>query len=379
LEDLGKSMRPVTLHRENPKVVFSPEEGRCLDVLAVLLGRSDKAPTQPARNAVWRAELCEAGGRRLVRAVTAYMAYEGGYCERTFLREQTRTTGRVWSHELGEKFALRFNAPSYSLWTLASERFPVIASVHEVKTLQNILPVHEALETRQSGTGDWVFFALAHEHLLAFKMPHKDVNLIRRKLRTGSPLALLMNPDTESTQAEMQNAFKRLINPVNVRLIECIESRVVACWKAAAKNVWASRTNATETMQRWNALATTLRAWLDVSDEGNRLDLTRSLMRFFVIFANEIVTDEPEVVRARLSSAPGLRTLDEREALLRSVASVVNVGRQLVRRRDELALERYGDDRYEEAQIFVRDVDQILTPSRRKILSLARSLEGELG
>jgi hypothetical protein len=369
----------VVLHRENPKVIFSQEEGRCLEVLAVLLGRSDKAPTQPARNATWRAELCEAGGRRLVRAVTSYMAYEGGYRERTFLRERSRITGRVWSRELGDGFALRFNAPSYSLWTLASERFPVIASVHEVKTQKNILPVHEILETRQSGTGDWVFFALAHEHLTAFKMPHKEISFIRRKLRTGSPLALLMNPDAESTMAEMHNAFKRLLNPVNVRLIECIESRVVTCWQTAATSVWASRTNATETMQRWSALGMTLRAWLNVTDEGSRLDLTRSLMRFFVIFVNEIVVEEPEVVRATLSSAPGMRSLDDREALLRSVASVVNVGRQLLRRRDELALERYGDERYEEAQIFVREADQILTPSRRKILSLARSLSGELG
>jgi hypothetical protein len=58
---------------------------------------------------------------------------------------------------------------------------------------------------------------------------------------------------------------------------------------------------------------------------------------------------------------------------------VADVGVRLLRRRDELAGERYGDERYDEAQVYVGEADRVLTPARRQVEGVARALSGVIG
>ena len=54
-------------------------------------------------------------------------------------------------------------------------------------------------------------------------------------------------------------------------------------------------------------------------------------------------------------------------------------GKVMGRLRDVLAMERYGDDRYEEAQVFLRMYADEYAPSRAAVETLYRGLTGAVG
>jgi hypothetical protein len=224
-----------------------------------------------------------------------------------------------------------------------------------------------------------VFYAIAHTSLASFGLSDRDLGDLRRLLCAGSPLATLLWPDGALRAEGLRGHLRRLINERNARIVECVEGRLSAAWSSYAARAWRARFGAEQLRTSWSALGSTLNTWLDVLDETQRLDLARPLLYFSRAIFHGPFAEGGEAVRERLANTPGLTSLQQRDALFASVASVVDVGVRLLRVRDLLATERYGDDRYEEAQLYVRDADRVLTPLRRQVESVARALTGTLG
>lgn len=377
---------PLNAPNAPAPVTFDAAEGRALEVLALLLGRTRGAVvTAPAKFEAPRPALLAAGARRIARSVGQYLSLDGGYRERTFLRDGRRASGRVWSPSLGVDFAPRFTTASRSLWLGAAATLPTLAGLDaSADAVRKASRALEALvDTGSTKSGDWVFYAIAHETVRAFRLTALDEQAIQRRLREGSPLAALLYAEGDANRDAKRDAmlgrFRRLLARDAVRVVECVEDRLARSWSRRASQVWASRLSPEELTRRWSALGVTLNAWLDAIDEARRMDLARPLITFVDGLARGPFSAGGEAVRQSLASAPGLRDLRERDGLISAAASVADVGVRLLRRREELAGERYGDERYEEAQVYLREADRALTPARRSIEGTARSLSGVIG
>ncbi len=373
---------PIPAPRAGAGVTFDVVEGRALDVLATLLGRARPAlVTTPAKFDAPRRELLEAGARRIARAVAQFLCYDGGYRERTVLRDGRRVSGRVWSPSLGQGFAPRYTLASRSLWLNAAATIPTLAGLDASPEAarRSVRLTDSIVEATGTASGDWAFYALAHASVRAFRLTTFDEATLQRRLREASPLATLLYAEDAATRESLRDRFRQLLAPESARVVECVEVRLARSWTRRAAQSWEARLAPDELTRRWGNLGVTLHAWLDALELARRMDLARPLLGF----ANQLVrgplSEGGEAVRDALTRAPGLRSIRERDALLGAVASVADVGARLLRRREELAGERYGDERYEEAQVYLRDADATLTPSRRRVEGVARALSGVLG
>ena len=89
--------------------------------------------------------------------------------------------------------------------------------------------------------------------------------------------------------------------------------------------------------------------------------------------------DAPEDVAQRLLAGAGVVQRAQRDALLRALARLVRVGARLLALRDALARERFGDARYEEAQLWLEIHDTLLRPHHGRLDALVNHCTGRLG
>ena len=372
---------PSPPHAASGPVVFTVAEGQALDVLAALLGRGRGDLYARALPFTPRRELLEAGSRRIANMCMRWMLEGGGWRDRIFLRNRTRAHGRVWDAGLGSGFELRYTAASMRLWVECARLLPEMAEKGvtgatgeaERKPRKGLQALTFADGT---GTGDWVFFTLAMRGLESFRLDRGDLVALQRKLRFASPLAALVYPDPALNETELRLRFSKLTHPSATRLVECAEARLARAWVQQAESAMKSREAPGELTQRWAVLGRTLSLWLEATDRARRLDLARSLLRFVADTTRTVFAAGGESVRAQLAATPGIRSMSERDALLKAVADLATA---LQRRRDELAAERYGDERYEESQVLLRDYEEILQPARRQAEGVARALSGTIG
>ncbi|MFO0608003.1 MAG: hypothetical protein U0324_32870 [Polyangiales bacterium] len=362
-------------------VTFTVDEGRALDVLAALLGRrrAEGLPP-PAGDAPPSRALLAAGSDRIARGVARYLTHEGGHRERPFLRDGRRVTGRAWDARLGEGFVPRFTVASRDLWLRGAKHLPALASLEPSsagRSRERL--VQQTVAVAGTASGDWIFYAMVLGSIRGFLLPADDERAVVRRLCLGSPLATLLDAEPEAPDGEVRARLAPLASPEHARAVECVESRLAAAWLARARAHGHWRIAHAQLLWRWTALGNCLHAWLDVIDAARRADLARPLLTFSAGLATEVFAAGAEAARAAVGSAPGARSVDDRERLLAAVARVAGVGVRLLRLRDRLALERYGDERHAEGQLFVGDADRILAPARRPTEALARALTGAVG
>jgi hypothetical protein len=362
-------------------VTFTVEEGRCLDVLAALLGRRRGEDLRaPMGTRAPHPALLAAGRDRIARSVARYLTHEEGYRARAFLRDGRRTAGRAWDGHLGAGFTPRFTVASRDLWLRGAQHLPSLASIDASSAPRSRERlVEQMVPVERTASGDWVFYALAHASFRSFLLPPAEERAILQRLRLGSPLAALLDAEPEEDESKLRARFAPLVDPANARVVECVEARLAAAWLLRARAHGSWRLAHAELLRRWTSLGRCLHAWLDVLDAARRMDLARPLLTFAVGLATEVFRDGGEAARAVVAAAPGARSIAERDRLIAAVARVADVGTRLLRLRDRLALERYGDERHEEGQLYVREVDQAMGPARRPVESLARCLAGVVG
>jgi hypothetical protein len=152
----------------------------------------------------------------------------------------------------------------------------------------------------------------------------------------------------------------------------------VRSWVRIAIDLWTLPLTVPLLTARWRSMASVILGYVTAADRACRMDLARVVMRFVVTLCTEVLAGGGDLVRGRIASNPGLRNVRERNELLSQVERVVSIGNDLLRRRDGLAGERYGDDRYEEAQLYLRAMADVLTPARRSIDDVARALSSTI-
>lgn len=361
----------------------SIDEGHALEVLDLLCrGRAIRiVPTQPLSEP--RPELTRLAARRIAAASMRLLA-EGGRRERVLLRDGRRVRGRVWDPGINDGFRLRFTGATHELWVQTTQRLAEIARSSEVVEGQGASKrvrrqLRKIVKIADTDTGDWLVYALAYRHLARIDMPLEIREDFGRRLCLGSPLATLFALETHVVEAgvDLADYLSRLLVGPAVRLLECLEDLLVEQW---CDQISACMSAAPDTRTaRLVAAAVTLEAQLDALGRHRRLDLARPVLRALArLLEGEWKHPPGEVVR-RLFSNTAMTTFVERDALRRALARVVQLGERLLRTRDRLAAEGFGDPRYEESQLLLADVDQLLRPHFPRLDALASALTGRIG
>lgn len=344
---------------------FDQTEGFALAILDTLAAGRRTPPPPRQRDLEPSEELVRVGAERL-NVLCHRLLLEGGAAERTVLRDGRRVSGRLWDEPANDGFRLRFTAASKDLWLGISQ------SVRRNRTVDRIRPTVEATDT-----GDWMFYALASTNLGRLGTAPRPDAPMRRRLRSGSPLAALITATPQTPHAgAVQNHLARLLSSRSVRILECFDQPLLAAWSTAA-----SRALDIDDIDRFTArfteIGTILDAHLAALDAARRLDLARSLLLFAVRFATEIATD-PVTLRTRITDGLRPRTMRERTAAFSALARVAAVGARLAQHREQLAGARYGDDRWEEGQLYLREFDAIAAPYLDLIQETERTLRGTI-
>lgn len=361
----------------------SIDEGHALEVLDLLCrGRAIRIiPANPLSEP--RPELTRLAARRLA-AVSVRLLVEGGRRERALLRDGRRVRGRVWDPQLNTGFRLRFTAATHELWIQTTQRLAEIARSAEVVEGQGSSKrarrqIRKIIKIADTDTGDWLIYALSYRHLARVDMPAEIREDFGRRLCLGSPLATLFALEDHLTEARLDlvEYLGRLVDGPGVRLVECLEDLLVEQWSDQISACM--RTPGDQRTARLGALATTLHTWLDVLDHHHRLDLARSIPRALARLLGHAWTGEPGEVVQRLQTGCTLNTFIEKDALRRALARTVQLGERLLRLRERLAAQGFGDPRYEESQLFLAACDELLRPHFPRLDALASALTGRLG
>lgn len=348
-----------------PRPSFDQTEGFALAILDTLA--SGKRPSPPPRDRSLEPseELVRVGAERLsVHCHRLLLA--GGAAERTVLRNGRRMSGRLWDAETTEGFRLRFTSASKDLW------LGVTHAVLHGGAVDRLRATVEATDT-----GDWIFYAEAGRNLERLGAELEPTTLLSRRLRAGSPLAVLFTarPHTPHLGA-VRNHLARLTSKRARRILECLDRPLVEAWTIAVVEALTLR-DIERFTQRFTEIAAVLESHLLALDDAGRLDLARALLHFSVAFATELVED-PEELRSSLTDRLRPRSMRERTAALTALARVAAVGTELETHRGRLAAARYGDARWDEGQLFLRDFDDVAGPHLERIRHTERALRGTL-
>lgn len=361
-------------------IVFSVEEGDALRFLDALCGRErSRLPRRPFKEKQVRPELARVVHDRMARLALRFLVEGGGYRERTVLREGRRISGRIWDAALNEGFSLRFGEASFWFWLSSARELPQLVEQpksfgrHHRKILRELVP------ERALAPGDWIFFTLAYQNLSKFGLSFEIQEALARRMRAMCPLLPLLALERDEGRPGLEGEFLLLCQPGAVRVLESIDDVLFAAWKERVNALELMPMEAERFTQQWDAIATVLQTYLNVLDRVRRMDLARVVMRFVRFLVTEAFAKGGDALRAQIASMSGVKTLAQRDRVIQTIARAVDLGPWLLRRRDELGMERYGDERYEEAQIFLRQTEETLDPIREQIESLSRGLSGIIG
>ncbi len=361
----------------------SVDEGHALEVLDLLCrGRAIRIkPEHPLTEP--RPELTRLVARRLA-AVSVRLLAEGGRRERVVLRDGRRVRGRIWDPALNTGFRLRFTAATHELWIQTTQRLAEIARSAEVVEGQGTSKrarrqIKRIIKIADTDTGDWLVYALAYRHLARVDMPAEIRDDFGRRLCLGSPLATLfaLEDHLSADRLDLVDYLGRLVEGPGVRLVECLEDLLVEQWTDQVNACM--RTHGDQRTARLGALATTFNAWLDALDRHRRLDLARPISRALARLLEHSWAGTPGEVVQRLLAGCTLGTFIEKDALRRALARTVQLGERLLRLRERLAAQGFGDPRYEESQLFLASCDELLRPNFQRLDALASTLTGRLG
>ncbi len=367
---------------------LSADEGDALSVLDALLGfgRADAV-----RGAVDlgepRPEFSQLAARHIAVAVARWMTEGGGHRERSVLREQRRESGRVWDQALVGDWAPSFSKASVDFWLGAARNLPALDAERSAiasdgpgarkkrRVLKEILPVAEG-----GRDGDWVFYLMAHRAVPGFALAPEDERQVLRALRRASPLAGLFALDLQEESSTLAaERVSWLFAKGTVRLLECSQDRLAKAWEQSLLSLWSRNDTVPNLLPLWKSLNRALASYVAAADAARRCDLLRPLLRFLAVIPARVMLGGGDVARAKVIALPGWTSIKERDEMLSTVRSLTDLGARMNRLREEFVLERYGDDRYEEAQLFLRAFSEEFADKRAGLDDLSRGLSNAVG
>lgn len=367
---------------------LSADEGDALAVLDALLGfgRADAVRGAVDIGAP-RPEFARLAARHIAVAVARWLTEGGGHRDRSVLREARREAGRVWDEPLVGDWAPTFSKSSLEFWLGAARNLPALDAERAAiasdgpgarkkrRVLKEILPVSDG-----GRDGDWVFFYMAHRAVPGFALAPEDERQVLRALRKASPLAGLFALDLQEDRDTLAaERVSWLFAPGTVRVIECVQDRLAKAWEQSLLSLWSRNDTVPNLLPLWKAANRALGAYVAAADAARRCDLLRPLLRMIATIPGKVIVGGGDAARARVVALPGWTSIKERDEMLTSVRTMTDLGARMNRLRDQFVLERYGDDRYEEAQLFLRAYAEEFADKRAGLDDLSRGLSNTVG
>lgn len=361
----------------------TPGEARALEVLDLMLrGRQVRiavdVPTQ------LRSEVLDVGAQRLLMTSMRLLVEQGGRREQTVLKDGRRVRGRIWDPGVLDDLKLEFTEATHGLWLglCASledfSRSGLQADGGAVRSAARV--VRKAVRTQTTASGDWLVYTLFLLNLDKTSISHELQHEFRRRLTAGSPLARLFHladpkarklPDTIAR-------LKPLMDPQSLPICTCLGDLLVDTWSSRIAAIWKTHDNGDFRVQ--SAMADrVLRAYLHLLQVHQRLDLAVPLMRLVGCLVSEVLPGSPDHERRRALAIHPPKTMVERDQTLTAASRLFDFVPELSALRDELSQERYGDPRYEQAQVFLEASEQFLDSHLPRAESLRLGLSGALG
>ena len=373
-------------------------------VAEMLMGknRGDRFATAPAASSSSGSSpsplLQQALARILAAGCLRYLLGSGGAQARTVLRDlmndvisdgatgrKQRRHGRMWDPPLNVGFAPAFSdMPMDFLWKLGTIVLPLVEKRKE--TLQRSVVVELTRDEKKALARarplpatqplDHVFCVLALRNKEALRLPDSIEALYVSRLVQASPLAALFYVDEagDDDGGSDDIAVDVLLLPQHVRLLELCDVALGAALVRRLHVLWRSG-NADELVRRCRRLRGRLQSWVRALDEAGRLDLLGPICQVVAAIPVEL----PQDARARLVRLAGVVTMADRDRVVAAVDSVVSLSVLLDELTTRMQAERYGDDRYEEAQLTLRVLGDVWAPRRDAVFAFSRALTGAVG
>jgi hypothetical protein len=302
---------------------------------------------------------------------------------RTVLRQGRPLTGRPWDAAVnvddeGVPFSLRFSAaPVTFLMNLGVHVLPLLsaaatpAAVAQAGTLALRALHARAWPAAATTTGDHVFAALAHDNAHRLGLGPQLEAAMRQALREASPLAALLAPAAAVDDDTVDAALPALLRPDTIRLLELLEDRIAAAWADAPRAILG--TGAGNTVIA-GAARTVRRAtqFVRVLDSARRLDLLGPVVALVAALPAVWTND----LRLRLLRLDGVQTMADRDRVVAALVGLADLASLLEDVRGRLCAERYGDDRFAEAQLVLAVLRDRFVPQRDAIAAATDRLRG---
>ena len=366
--------------QKSPRTILNVTEGEALRMLEALLVPEQRGFSKTVLKLEAPSEaLLAAVKDRLSKAAVRFL-FAGANKDSLVLRQGQRVEGRLWDAHMNEGFELRFTEGSYLFWLGACRQFALLGSLDGIgkqkkKLVRGVIAEDSTLLT---GTGDWIFFYLVYLGIEKYGLALDPLQALINRLRAASPLLSLFVLERSAIEGDLGRVFRLLTKPSAIRILECIEERLVASWEAELSQLYAQQGTAEQLTLRWTNATRVLRSYLDVLNEAGRLDLSLSVLRLMLALQKKAFAQGPGAVRSRIASLGGVKTLQQRDSVVNAIAGCLSLATWVYQQRDLLAAQRYGDERYQEAQLFVRRVD-VFSSRRVEIDTLTRALSGIIG
>lgn len=312
---------------------------------------------------------------------------DDGAGERRVLRDGRRAEGHAWSDALvdvSDPTFAQFSPLAFDwLWAVVHVALPL--SERRARSTTTQPPNLSREERRQLGVTvpaacvtafDDVFCVLAHEKLERLRLAEPIAAFLGRGLLASSPLLRLLAPhDAVDVDLAPSSLAALVRTPGHARLLELFGPRLARSWVAAVRGVW--RTGEREGfVARCESVRATLAAYVDAVDAAGRLDLAAPVAAFVV----QLPTVVPKDARERLVRLPGVVTMADRDVVVGALAGVVDVAGVVDAVDARLHAERYGDERYEEAQLWKAGLLACgYRAGREAVAVCARQLSGAVG
>jgi hypothetical protein len=318
--------------------------------------------------------------RILATGAIALLA-EHGARQRTVLRRGRRITGGLLDEDVnvgddGVPFTLRCSpAVVYLVMRLCAHALPLGApSPDATPAATRARQLAEQTAARLIDPwptvtpGDDVVYALVLANLERLELSPTLVQTLRAALGRASPLCALLSPEgTDRNDVEVD----ALLAPGAVRVLECLLDVVAAAWARAPRLVW-NASDLDGLAQRSRATCALARRYLRALDDARRLDLVGPV----AALVGATATAWPSDARARLLEKPGVQAMAERERAIAALREIADVGAYLDALRVRMSDERYGDDRFDEAQLVLAVLREQWLPRRDDVAAMVQRLTG---
>lgn len=352
------------------------DEGRALDVARALVGARWSLPKEPITLKTPRAALATAASEAIAKGALKHLTVAGGHRERALLRGGERTHGRIWDEHLNVGFSLRYTKATEQLWRIGLRALPELlkARYQDQKSRRRL--IRSWISITGTDVGDWLLFSMVWRATDALDLEPQSQLEILRRLAMGSPLVALCALERFDNPESLPPSL--LLETSGVRLVECLEEHIVEGWVRTLEGPLTFDFGE----RGWGRRASALEGWLAALYRHERLDLARGVMRFLGQWGDLLSgADRGHAHRAsqiatRLRQRLTGTSAQAQQAVAREMARVFSLGERLNEIRREMAAVRYGDPRYEEAQLYLSDHEQWFETDQHVAPEVARLLTG---